>query len=439
MKANTPYLRIGIQYYKIINQPLSKDTIRRIVPWNKDAIIIDELDAKASQSEIRDFLKTIPKFDGFCIRPNHLEYQREIDGFYNSYEPFNHKSKPGQCDLTIQFLKHIFNEQIDYGLDYLKLILEKPEQILPILCLVSKDRETGKTTFLDWLKAIYCDNMTINSNQDFESTFNSDWATKLIIGIDETFLEKKEIGEKLKHLSTAKRFKLEAKNKDKKETEFFGKFIMCSNNENSFIRIDKEETRYWVRKVPSIPSDSKTDNFLSKLIKEIPAFLQFLIDRPLSTKCKTRMWFDAKELETDALKSLKYRSKGLLELELENVIKEYIEGFELDAAKLSSYDLISMLKGSSIRGINRHQIETILRENWGLESKNSSYPYYSWIDNGNGDMYKHSSTRKRRFYTIPIELFQEIGSNKNEKNGQANYDASKMAVDTVDSRKKVVK
>ena len=47
------------------------------------------------------------------------------------------------------------------------------------------------------------------------------------------------------------RARLEAKGKDKREVEFFGKFILCSNNEDSFIKIDAHETRFWVRKIPS--------------------------------------------------------------------------------------------------------------------------------------------------------------------------------------------
>ncbi|MEO8416781.1 MAG: primase-helicase family protein [Ginsengibacter sp.] len=74
--------------------------------------------------------------------------------------------------------------------------------MLPILCLVSKERNTGKTTFLNFLKAVFVDNMTINSNEDFRSNFNAEWANKLIIGVDETFLDRKEDSERIKSLST---------------------------------------------------------------------------------------------------------------------------------------------------------------------------------------------------------------------------------------------
>ena len=90
------------------------------------------------------------------------------------------------------------------SIDYIKLLLEKPTQILPVLCLVSESRNTGKTTFLNFIKVIFGANMTINTNEDFRSQFNSDWATKLIIGVDEVLLDKIEDSERIKILSTAK-------------------------------------------------------------------------------------------------------------------------------------------------------------------------------------------------------------------------------------------
>jgi len=78
-------------------------------------------------------------------------------------------------------------------------------------CLVSKERETGKATFLNWLKAIYQNNMTCNKNEDFRSQFNSDWASKLIIAVDEVLPDKVEDNKRIKNLSTTRTFKTDAK------------------------------------------------------------------------------------------------------------------------------------------------------------------------------------------------------------------------------------
>src|SRR5690606_19654496 len=119
------------------------------------------------------------------------------------------------------------------------------------------------------LKAIFGENMTINSNENFQSNFNSDWVTKLIIAVEEALLNKKEDSERFKNLSTAKYSKLESKGVDRMEVEFFGKFILCSNNEENFIYVDKPEVRYWVRKIPVLES-CETD-MLAKLEAEIPS------------------------------------------------------------------------------------------------------------------------------------------------------------------------
>ncbi len=50
--------------------------------------------------------------------------------------------------------------------------------------------------------------------------------------------------------------KKEAKGKDREEVEFFGKFILCSNNEDNFIQIDENEIRFWIIKVRSIKSEN---------------------------------------------------------------------------------------------------------------------------------------------------------------------------------------
>jgi hypothetical protein len=77
------------------------------------------------------------------------------------------------------------------------------------------------------------------------------------------------------------------------------KFILCSNNEDSFIQIEPGETRYWVRKVNRIKNINV--NLLEELIEEIPSFLFFISNRELSTKSQSRMWFTAKQIRTEAL------------------------------------------------------------------------------------------------------------------------------------------
>lgn len=217
------YLRIGTSYYKKVKKPLaSGNHVENLLLWSAEII---------RQDHGKAFLAGVSKYDGFCLVPSHLDYKQSVGTFYNLYHKFEHIPKKGYPTKTLQFLNHIFGEQLKLGIDYLKIMLLNPTQRLPILCLVSKERGTGKTTFLNFLKALFGNNMTINSNEDFRSNFNSEWASKLIIGVDETFLDRIEDSERIKNLSTSKYYKVEAKGKDRHEIEFFGKFVLCSNNE----------------------------------------------------------------------------------------------------------------------------------------------------------------------------------------------------------------
>lgn len=180
----------------------------------------------------------------------------QVYGTYlNQYEPINHFPLKGEFPYIRMFLEHIFEEQIELAYDYIQLLYKKPTQILPIILLVSTERNTGKSTFLKFLKMIFSKNATFNTNEDFKSQFNADWANRLLVLIDELLLNKMEDTEKIKNLSTAGDYKIEAKGKDRREIEFFAKFVLCSNNERNPIIIPKEEIRFWVRKVNPVEND----------------------------------------------------------------------------------------------------------------------------------------------------------------------------------------
>ena len=278
---NENFIRVGTTLYKIVNQPrITGGFVKKRIAWNVETL---------RQDHGKDFLATVPKYDGFCTIPDHVNYQPVVDKFLNLYEPIEHQSKEGVFPHVESLIRHIFGEQYELGMDYLQLLYLQPVQKLPILLMVSEERNTGKSTFLNFLKAVFQNNVTFNTNEDFRSQFNSDWAGKLLIVVDEVLLNRREDSERLKNLSTTLSYKVEAKGKDRDEISFFAKFVLCSNNESLPVIIDMGETRYWVRKINRLDSDD-TD-FLQKLKAEIPAFLYFLQHRTLSTQKESRMWF----------------------------------------------------------------------------------------------------------------------------------------------------
>jgi hypothetical protein len=391
------YIRVGVDYYRETVIPMTRDNLNILKRWNRPTIVDDFG---------KEGLDLIKKYDGFCCIPSHVNFKKEINGFYNRYEPISYKmNSNGKWNEIEKLLKHLFGEQYDLGLDYLSILWKHPTQILPILCLVSEERNTGKTTFLNLLKEIFERNMTINTNDDFRSRFNSDWAGKLIIAIDEVLLDKIEDSERIKNLSTALYFKAEAKGRDREEVEFYGKFILCSNNETNFIKIDSNEIRYWVRKIPTL-GDAVNPDMLSELIKEIPAFIYFLNTREISTKKTTRMWFSKEQIHTEALDVLKGGNRTSLERELEEMLKDEFAVFEIDTFCYTTKNIVSMLKS---RGVNTssNYVATILKTKYNLENeKNSSYKWYgSEIYSDNISAANGFTTEKGRYFSFVRSKF----------------------------------
>ncbi len=408
VSKNLPYIWVGTSIYKISEKPLaSGDTITVLITWNIETLRRDLTN---------DQIKQIPRFDGFCCLPSHINHKREISNFYNEYHELSHTIHEGDCSNTLEFIKHIFGEQNELGLDYLQLLYLYPVQMLPVLCLVSRQRGTGKTTFLNWLKAIFEKNCTINTNSDFRSQFTSDWANRLLILVDEVLFDRKEDSERIKHLSTARSFKSEAKGKDRIEIEFFGKFILCSNNENNFIYTDNEEIRFWVRKVPPFAGElEKTLNTLfSNLVSEIPAFLHYLKNRKLSTTKQSRMWFTAEQIETDALRKLKNTNRTKSEKEIANHIIHVMELEELDVIRFTLFDIVNLLSKSGSK-IEISEVKTILKDKWEMKHQENSNPYDKYDLAFDGTV--SFSKAKGRFYTFNktffTKYFDDIDDNRN--------------------------
>lgn len=310
-----PYIRVGTEYYREVLRPQANgSTCKCLVYWKASTI-------KADFG--KDYLNDVPKYDCFCTVPSHTDYRKIIGNAYNLYESITHQPLPGDWSAIDSLLRHIFEEHYEYGLDYIQLLYQMPLQKLPILILVSEQRNTGKTTFLNLLKAIFQDNATFNTNEDFRSKFNSDWAGKLLIMVDEVLLSRREDSKRLKNLSTATSYKMESKGKDRNEIAFFGKFVLCSNNEHFPIVIDREEVRYLVRKVNSLETDDPF--FMKKLVAQIPAFLHFLMQRDLSVQCENRMWFSPERLRTAALNRIVISNRSKIEFEVAELLMDIMD------------------------------------------------------------------------------------------------------------------
>ena len=393
--AKEEFIRVGTTLYKIVEQPkLNGGYVKKRIVWNNETL---------RQDYGKDYIGSVPKYDGFCTVPEHLNYRPIIGQFLNLYEPIDHVPKEGDFSHIQSLVCHIFGEQYELGMDYLQLLYLQPIQKLPILLLVSEERNTGKSTFLNFLKLLFQNNVTFNTNEDFRSQFNSDWAGKLLIVVDEVLLNRREDSERLKNLSTTLSYKVEAKGKDRDEIAFFAKFVLCSNNEYLPVIIDAGETRYWVRKIDRLQSDD-TD-FLQKLKAEIPAFLHFLQHRQLSTKKESRMWYAPSLLHTEALQKI-IRSNRL-EIEMHELILDIMESVGTDTFSFCYNDILLLLAQSQIKA-ERHQVRKVLQEYWKLTPAHNTLTYTTYQVSCSRE-YRYSPVKTTgRYYTVTKEFLETL-------------------------------
>ncbi len=288
-----------------------------------------------------------------------IHYKREIGNCFNLYEKFTHVPHPGDWPNIEKLVRHVFGEQYELGLDYIQLLYQIPTQILPVLCLVAKENQSGKTTFADFMNRLFAENSVIISNESFQTEFNGSYATKLVVSIDEGKIHNDKYVDKIKKLATDDTILLRKMRTDHKKIDFFAKFIILSNRERDFINITDEDVRFWVRKLKKITDFDP--NFLDHLTAEIPAFLDFLCHRELSTKKQHRAWFPPEILNTAALDTLKKETRSAVCNELILGILEHMQKYELDKFYATASDLKELLFSGNSR-VERTSIMRSLRD-----------------------------------------------------------------------------
>ena len=396
--AEDRFERIGTTYYKIVRQPnAAGQLIERSIPWTIEAI---------RQDYGKDFLANVPKYDGFCCVPSHLDYQPVVGSFKNKYSQLSHIPAEGEWQCIESLVRHIFGDQYELGLDYLQILYTMPLQKLPILLLVSEERNTGKSTFLNFLKLLFEANVTFNTNENFRSQFNDDWNGKLVIVVDEVLLNKREDSERLKNLSTTRNYKMEAKGRDREEVSFFAKFVLCSNNEYLPVVIDPGETRYWVRKIPKLTTDDTT--FLEKIRYEIPAFLHTLTYRQLSTAEESRMWFDPAMIDTDALQKIIRANRNRVELELAELLLDIMVIMHVDTVHFCFNDILNLFDYQRVK-TDRTALRKVVQDCWKLRPAPNSLSYTSYQIGVSVSEPAYVETRKvGRFYTVTRQMLENL-------------------------------
>jgi hypothetical protein len=395
------YVRVGDTYYERVPVPNRFGQAEEKLHVRQKGTITDD--------HGKEMARRIQKLKAFCNVPAHEDYQPIIANCLNRYQPFEHRPESGDFPHIDRFLRHIFGTghievphpkkadadgrpltmrvcELDLGYDYLQLLYRQPTQMLPILCLVSKARETGKSTFAKLIKAIFTGNAAFVSSQDLQSDFNEHWITKLVVICEEAFIEKKTTIERIKDLSTASVAMVNAKSVQQVEQEVFIKFILCSNNVRNFINTDNDEIRFWVRNVPTIADGERNPDLEKLMHEEIPALLDHLGRRTMATERLSRMWFDPKLLETDALRLVRESSMPVVRRQLEGWLRVMFQALRCERILMTAEDI----KREVFRGQNYEveYIRRVIKDDLGVQTyrnakgqkATTSYSYHRWVE-----------------------------------------------------------
>jgi len=411
MREGEKYIRVATDYYRlshILNARKQSTPVQQL--WRKGAIMGDFG---------KEIFRYINKYVAFVNIPDNSEtYLKEHihngDAYYNLYEQMKYAPAPGDVTITMKFLSRIFQDKLDIVLDYLKILYENPTQNLPVICLVSKIQETGKSTYMNWLCSIFGRNAIILGNEEFSTNFNSLYASKLIVCIDESFIDKTIIKEKIKRLTTTDSINMEAKGRDTIRMDFFGKLILSSNTEDNFIKMDEDDNRFFVVKVPELTPGDFIPELMTHLENEIPAFLYMLKTRQMVYPKKSRLWFDPKVYETEALTRIRIHTRSIIQKELlrwfEDIFAFEVSGDEIHVTPVRlAHELEKSLR--QITGL-ASQLGYILKEEWKLpQSKNNKFKFPSITDNyedGAQMMVSKISftTTTGKYYTVTREFVE---------------------------------
>lgn len=395
------YKRIGTDYYQLQMKPVPKTGVSEIdrlyeevlVPWTLPAIKSDHG---------KDVDRHIERYKGFTNEANHVDYQQVIDGYWNLYANIKHEVVKGNFPHIEKLLKHLFQEHFDNEMiyDYFSILYRYPWQKLPVVCLVSKEQATGKSTFIYLMKLIFKQNMAIISNNDLTADFNSHWTSKLVVASEETLLEKKDGYEKIKSLTTAKEIMRNEKNKTASSIPCMVHFVFCSNHEDDFIKIDDYDSRLWIRKVTTITE--KIKKFDQKIEEEVPYFVEFIMNREIKYEdVGERLYFHPRDFRTEAFHNIvKHSEPGVIK-DLRIRLEDYFYKFHATELKCTVSDLKQYFgaKGDDF------YLNKILRQYFNVEKTANAGRYGFLMDNFSNPDEPGNVKGKGRYFTFLREQF----------------------------------
>lgn len=219
-----------------------------------------------NRKEALKVCKSPQKYIGFTNVPYSC---RNIEGYFNLHNPTTTRvTSNGSTETIENYLKSIFKEDYEKAIRYLFHLAWNTEKKLPVMNLYSNEQQTGKTTFLEFVRLLDFENSILMTKSDHFCSWNHFWAAKNIICIDEFEGKRYDI---LCSLITAKEIVVQQKYLASYFIPFHGSFIIASTKGYKFY----SEQRFW--DVPLSKIENPDPFLLEKLKAEIPAFMGKLL------------------------------------------------------------------------------------------------------------------------------------------------------------------
>lgn len=398
-----PFLSVGPDYF--IEQPVQCDRSGLItnqrLPWAPNLLTRDYVKTKKCISifeEMRKYASWFFKPDNFSYQPERMtpgaiykEINRYQDTGWRIERKGDEKDHAAKCSTILTYLKHIFcheDDKYEEALDWLTLLWCKPMHTLHVVCLVSEENETGKSRFGLLVKEIFKANAVIITSQDLESNFNSHYADKLAIIVDEAQLTD-TAKERIKFLSTAQKIPVNAKGVKQAESDFYGKIILITNKELDFLPIQQTDNRFFVNKVPGIKDSpykielDPGEDILDRMRPEIESFLQFLSVRKMKhEKAKGRFHIPFADIKTQALARVIEHNRTDLDIDFEEVFENLFNYYGCDRLYVEKNMILDMCNANRTRKYESREILQHIRSRFNNKKgeNNSSYQLVEWSD-----------------------------------------------------------
>ena len=150
---------------------------------------------------------------------------------------------------------------------------------------------------------------------------------------------------------------------------------------------------------------------LEKMIYEIPAFLDYLLHRQMSTECVSRMWFSSNDYHTKALDRIIAGNRSRLEQQIAYVLLDLMESNGLDAIDICPKDIYAILTFKGCAGrydLEERNIKKVLQYSWELTPVGNGLTYTKYVPSGT-QMDEYSPVKAvGRYYTIKYDFIKNI-------------------------------